>query len=218
MNTATTSAPAPVAKKTAAPKKAAAAAVEAAAPAPVVAAASEKKAAPAVAPTTTPAVAEAPAAESAHASLNDEIKALQDQLTSIRDAANAALATLKRVSKRAATDIKEAGKKTKKRTETADGQPRKPSNFEIPVPISDELSAFLGGPKNNKMSRTNVTKAINQYLNEHKLREKHSITPNAALRKLLSIGEKDELTIFNIQTYLSKHYPKVDKAAVAPAK
>lgn len=196
-------------------KKAASKKTPAAAPAPVAVAAPVEKKAAEIPKKVEAAVEAAPVAEAAQVSLADEIKSLQDQLTSIRDAANAALLTLKRVSKRAATEIKEAGKKTKKRTESADGQPRKPSNFEIPVPISDELSTFLGGPKNNKMSRANVTKAVNQYLNEHKLREKHSITPNAALRKLLGIDEKVELTIFNIQTYLSKHYPKVDKTAAA---
>jgi len=149
-------------------------------------------------------------------SLSDELVALQTQLTALRDGAAAALLTLKRVAKRATQEVKEARKNRKRsRTEPADGEPRKPSNFEIPVPISDELSSFLGGGKANSMSRAQVTKAINAYVNERKLRTKHDITPDAALRKLLSVDDSVKLTIFNMQTYLGRHYLKpAAKAAV----
>lgn len=194
---------APVAAAAAAPAKKApkkAAATEAA---PAVAAPAVVAATPA---------AETPAA-AAEATLADELKAVQDQLTAIRDAANSALAALKRVGKRAAQEIKEARKNRRaKREAPADGEPRKPSNFEKPVPISDELSAFLGGGKNNQMSRSAVNAAIHKYLNENGLRTKHDIAPNAALKKLLGVDDSVKLTIFNMQTYLGKHYPKVPKA------
>lgn len=148
--------------------------------------------------------------------LADEIKALHDQLTTIREAASSALSALKRIQKKASQDIKEAGKKKRRsRSENADGEPRKPSNFEIPIPITDELSLFLGGGKNNKMSRSQVTKAVNKYLNEKGLRTKHSINPDAALIKLLGVDKTTELTLFNIQTYLNRHYIKTTPTATA---
>ena len=161
-------------------------------------------------------VAASPAAETSEASadaavstLADEVAALQTQLVALRDGASAALATLKRVAKRATQEVKDARKNRRRtRAETADGEPRKPSNFEIPVPISDELSIFLGGGKAASMSRAQVTKAINAYVNERKLRTKHDITPDAALRKLLNVDESIKLTIFNMQTYLGRHYIK----------
>jgi len=148
--------------------------------------------------------------------LADEIATLRANLTALRDGAAAALVVLKRVEKRATQEVKEARKNRKRtRTEPADGEPRKPSNFEIPVPISDELSGFLGGGKANSMSRAQVTKAINAYVNEKKLRTKHDIAPDAALRKLLSVDDSVKLTIFNMQTYLGRHYLKpVAKATV----
>ena len=143
------------------------------------------------------------------ATFADEISSLQTQLLALRDGATAALASLKRVAKRASQEVKDARKNRRRaRAETAEGEVRKPSNFEIPVPISDELSLFLGGGKSNSMSRAQVTKAINAYVNEHKLRVKHDITPDAALRKLLSVDESVKLTIFNMQTYLGRHYLK----------
>ena len=175
------------------------------------AAAAEPVAAPTVAPAATEATTPVAAAD---ATLADELKAVQDQLTAIRDAANSALAALKRVGKRAAQEIKEARKNRRaKREAPADGEPRKPSNFEKPVPISDELSAFLGGGKNNQMSRSAVNAAIHKYLNENSLRTKHDIAPNAALKKLLGVDDSVKLTIFNMQTYLGKHYPKATPAA-----
>jgi chromatin remodeling complex protein RSC6 len=137
------------------------------------------------------------------------MKTLHDQLTMIRDAASNALTSLKRIAKRASQDVKEARKN--KRRAPVEGEERKPNNFENPVPISDELSLFLGGGKNNKMTRSQVTKGINNYVNTHKLREKHTIKPDAALCKLLGISAGTEFTIFTLQTYLKPHYPKTNK-------
>lgn len=159
-------------------------------------------AAPVVAP-----AADAASATSADVSLADEVKTLRDQLTSVRDAASAALAALKRVEKRASADVKEA-KKSKRKPRVDENGERKPSNFEIPVAISDELSTFLGGPKNNKMARKDVTTSLNKYINAHNLRTKHAITPDAPLRKLLKLAEGESTDIFKLQKLLKPHYPK----------
>ena len=149
-------------------------------------------------------------------SLADEIKALQDQLTTIRDSATTALATLKRVEKMSAKEIKNARKnKRSASSEGAGGEPRKPSNFEIPLPITDELSLFLGGGKGNQMTRAQVKSAIHKYINDKNLRVKHDITPDAPLRKLLGVEPDVKLTTFTIQTYLSRHFPKAAAATTA---
>jgi len=207
---AASSAATPVAVASETPKKAAKKAPAASPATPAVAVAAPSVAAPAA--------TEAPATEAAADtnSFADEVSALQTQLIALRDGAAAALATLKRVAKRASQEVKEARKNRRRaRAEPADGEPRKPSNFEIPVPISDELSTFLGGGKANSMSRAQVTKAINAYVNERKLRTKHDITPDAALRKLLSVDDTVKLTIFNMQTYLGRHYLKPAAKATA---
>lgn len=184
------------------------------------ASASPAPAAAAAAPVAVVAAPVAAVAETAAATevttLADEITALQTQLTTIRDAASAALTALKRVTKRAAQEVKEARKnKRRARPELAEGEVRKPSNFEKPVAISDELSLFLGGGKNNQMSRAQVNSAIHKYINEHNLRVKHDITPDAPLRKLLGVDADVKLTNFNIQKYLVSHYPKPALAATA---
>lgn len=181
-------------------------------------------------------------------SLQDELKDVQDQLTAARDAATAGLLALKRLAKRAASDVKDAKKKKRGPKEETD-TPRKPSNFEIPVAISDELSAFFGGGKTALMSRAEVNKRMFAFAKENLLSQgqtihleptvalvdkasdeavkaggsvftaaqrdaatKRQTTAGVALRKLLALPAGEHLTIFNIQTYMGRHYPKVAKA------
>lgn len=175
------------------------------------------------APAPVPVEAAAPAVVTEERSLADEITALQQQLTTIRDAASSALSALKRVARRAAQDVKEAGKRRRKQRTTEEGAPRKPNNFQTPVAISDELSAFLGGGKNATMSRTEVNSKMSAFVKSNHLNEGQTIhltaTPELtaagfnqkaadSLRKLLTVPDGEKLTIFNIQKYMSRHYPK----------
>ena len=216
-------APKKVAKKVAAPAEAAAPVAAVEAPKKVVKKVAEAPAAvpvvaaPAPAPVAVPAASEAPA--SAETTFADEVASLQKELKAVRDAASAALDVLKRAVKRAAQDVKEARKnKRRARPEPAEGEVRKPSNFEKPVPITDELSAFLGGGKNNQMSRKDVNSAIHKYIKDKGLGKGQVVTPDASLRKLLGVAESDNLTIFNIQTYMKRHYIKPAVAAVPATK
>ena len=160
-------------------------------------------------------------------SLQEELKSLQDKLTSIRDSASLALASLKRLGRKALQEVKDAGKRKKARKAPEDGEVRKPSNFEIPVGISDELSAFFGGGKGALMSRAEVNKRMFAYAKDNFLTEGQVIhlestpellakgfKPSAALvlRKLLALPEGEKLTIFNIQKHMGRHYTKVPTA------
>lgn len=192
-------APAPVAEvketKKRAAKKADAAATPAAAPAPA-------PAAPVVATEATEEV-----------TWQQELKSAQEQLTAVRDAASAALKALGRLEKRVGRELKEARKsKRKAKKELAEGEVRQPSEFEKPRPISDELSSFLGMGKGAQMSRGDVTKAISAYVKSNGLGNGQKINPNAALRKLLGVSETEELTIFNMQRFLNRHYLKPQTA------
>jgi upstream activation factor subunit UAF30 len=89
------------------------------------------------------------------------------------------------------------------------------SIFERPTKVTDELCIFLGKPKETLMSRSEVTKAVNNYVKEKGLKNKHDIKPDAALKKLLLVGEGEPLTYFNLQRYLNRHYIKAPAAAAA---
>ena len=206
-------APAPAAtepKKAASTKKAAKTEVVAPTPAPVVAASTSTSAAvPAVADATT----EAPVQ-----TVGDEIRGMVSTLTTMRETISSLYTQLKKLEKRVAREIKDARKRKRRvRTEDANGVliPLKPSIFQIPTKLSDDLCGFLGKPKGSEMSRSNVTKAVTTYIKEKDLKNKHDITPDAPLRKLLGVPSDQQLTYFNLQKYLNKHYIKAEKPVVA---
>jgi len=211
------SAPAPksVAKKVAKKEEVAAAApVAVAAPvaAPKKVAAPKAKAAPVVASTPVEVVA-APAAPTT--TLDEDLKAVTGNLTTLKETVAAMLAQVKKLDKRVHREIKDA-RKRKRRAAPVEGEevkPRVPSIFERPVQVTDELCAFLSKAKGTLMSRSEVTKAVNVYVKEKNLKDKHAITPDAPLKKLLAIADGEPLTYFNLQKYLNRHYVKA-----APAK
>jgi len=203
-----------------APVVAAPAPVEAAAPK---AKASKKAAAPVVAaPVVAAPVVVAPveatpveAADAAVSSVQDDVKAMLAQANTVRETVGALVAELKRVEKRVARLQKEADKRrrrVKKPVEGEEVKPRKPSIFEIPTALSNELCSFLARPAGSKESRSNVTKAITAYVREKNLKDKHTIKPDAKLVALLGVKADDVLTYFNLQKYLNRHYLKAPVA------
>ena len=219
------------AAKTAAPKKVAkkdaVAAPVAAAPAtpveatPAKKAASKKAAAPAAAapvvvastPVEVAPAAEAPAAPAT--TLDEDLKTVTTSLTTLRDTAAALLAQVKKLDKRVHREIKDA-RKRKRRSKVEEGaegaKTRTPSIFERPVQVTDELCVFLGKAKGTQMSRSEVTKGVNQYVKDKSLKDKHDIKPDAPLKKLLALPEGTSLTYFNLQRYLNRHYVKAPVA------
>ena len=175
----------------------------AAAPAPVAAT-------PAPAPVATATSAATDAAPAAPTTtLDDDIKSVLTTLVSFRDTVSSMITEVKRLDKRVHREIKDARRRKRRvRAEGEEGAKRGPSIFEIPTKVSDELCRFLGKPAGTLISRSNVTKELNNYVKTHNLKVKHDIKPDAPLRKLLQVPETEQLTYFNLQKYLNKHYIK----------
>jgi chromatin remodeling complex protein RSC6 len=88
-------------------------------------------------------------------------------------------------------------------------EPQPPSGIITPTLISDELCAFLGKPSGIKMLRVEVTQEINTYIRNNKLQNlsnKQIIVPNESLKKILNLEEGQQLTYFNIQSMINKHF------------
>lgn len=122
------------------------------------------------------------------------------------------------IEKATARELKAAKKASGKRK--AKSGNRSPSGFIKPTLVSDELAAFLGKPQGAEMARTEVTREINKYIRANSLQDKDNgrrIIPDAALAKLLKLNKTDELTYFNLQRFMSPHFPKSAKALAAAA-
>ena len=149
-------------------------------------------------------------------SVQDDVKAMLTQANTVRETVGALVAELKRLEKRVARLQKEADKRKRKQKKPVEGEPvvpRKPSIFELPTPLSNELCSFLGRPSGSKESRSNITKAITTYVKEKNLKDKHTIKPDAKLKALLGVADADVLTYFNLQRYLNRHYLKATPTA-----
>lgn len=86
---------------------------------------------------------------------------------------------------------------------------RKPSGFAKSSKISDSLCVFMNRPVGSEVARTEVTKYIINYIKENNLQRpenKRFINPDICLKSLLDIPDGIELSYFNIQKYMNKHF------------
>jgi chromatin remodeling complex protein RSC6 len=88
---------------------------------------------------------------------------------------------------------------------------RKPSGFAVPTKITDQLCEFMNKEKGTMVARTEVTQYIIEYIRENQLQKdgnRKFITPDIKLATLLDVKDDDEVTYFNIQRYMNKHFVK----------
>ena len=122
----------------------------------------------------------------------------------------------KALEKRYSRELKTAQKNSEKKRKPS-GKARAPSGFVKPTKISVDLAVFLEKDQGTEMARTEVTREINKYIRTNNLQDPangRKINPDTKLRKLLEVPTTEELTYFNLQKYLSKHFPKQVPAAV----
>tara|TARA_X000001036_G_C20578978_1_gene765917 strand:+ start:103 stop:600 length:498 start_codon:yes stop_codon:yes gene_type:complete len=87
---------------------------------------------------------------------------------------------------------------------------RKPSGFAKPSKISKDLSEFMKIEEGKEVARTEVTQYLINYIKDKELTNKENkkiIQPDETLKTLLECGE-EEVTYFNIQKYMNKHFVK----------
>jgi chromatin remodeling complex protein RSC6 len=184
-----------------------------------------EKATPAKAEVTVPTVATPSAepvvatpsvsSETQLAALAETLKALSTDLsTRVRDAVKAVQEAAKSA-KREARDSKKKKKvdpATMTTEQRAAWEKRRANNaFLVQRPLTDELCHFMGLKSGETRSQTQVTKFISEYVKTHSCFDpsfKRRILPNAALAKLLRVGDKDEVTYLNLQSFLKVHFIK----------
>jgi chromatin remodeling complex protein RSC6 len=86
---------------------------------------------------------------------------------------------------------------------------RKPSGFANPTKVTKQLCEFMNKKEGSEIARTEVTRALINYIKTNNLQDKTNkkvIAPDDKLKVLLDIDENQELTYFNLQKYMNKHF------------
>ena len=90
-----------------------------------------------------------------------------------------------------------------------------PSGFAKPSVVTKELCAFMNKKEGTEIARTDVTKSLISYIKENNLNfseNKQIIIPDDKLKDLLGLeDENTQLTYFNLQHYMNKHFCKIVK-------
>lgn len=132
----------------------------------------------------------------------DSISLLKMQLSEVQN-------NIRSIEKKVKKELKTVERAKKKREATS--LTKGPTGFARPMIITSELCDFIGVDKGTAISRTNVTKLLATYIEENNLKNRNSknkIIPNDNLRQLLKLSKDDEqnLTFFNMQKHLNKHF------------
>ena len=86
---------------------------------------------------------------------------------------------------------------------------KKPSGFANPTKVTKELCEFMNKQEGTQIARTEVTRALISYIKANNLQNKENkkiILPDEKLKFLLGINQEQELTYFNLQKYMNKHF------------
>jgi len=164
---------------------------------------------------------------------NNTINSMKTLIVDARGVLSSYKSLHKRVSKR----LKVLNKKPRGGKRKGGNQKTNPSGFNKPTRITDTLAKFLSVDKGSCLPRTDVTRRINAYIKENNLQgmtrtDKNGIEKNdnryinttlpksdkrykaaTALKKLLAPTQ--DLSYFNLQTYLSPHFIKEEKTVTA---
>ena len=82
------------------------------------------------------------------------------------------------------------------------------NGFNKPLGVSDKLRAFLSLGADEKISRSQVTRRVNEYVEAKGLKAGQNISLDAALKDILEVPEGVQVTFLNIQKYINPHYVK----------
>jgi len=90
------------------------------------------------------------------------------------------------------------------------------NGFRKPQMVSPELREFLGLGPEDRISRADVTRKLNEYVTLHNLKQGQNLTMDTALQALLIPPEGVQVTFLNIQKYINRHYIKDTPPVDAP--
>ena len=138
--------------------------------------------------------------------VTEQFASVLNSLSGLKSHIRALEAQVKSVEKSVRKRMKQLERESKKNKNKGN---RKASGFAVPTKISKDLCKFMGKPEGFQMARTEVTKYIINYIKSNNLPDKKNkkvINPDTALKSLLDIKPTEEVTYFNLQRYMNKHF------------
>lgn len=135
--------------------------------------------------------------------IEKEFKSIDSTIAEFRTNLTALQSRLRTIEKRTKKEFKTLMKSKEKNKRS---KSKSASGFAKPTKISVELCEFMGKEEGTEIARTDVTKFIISYIKENKLGESREIKADEKLKKLL--GTNEEITYFNIQKFMNKHFIK----------
>jgi chromatin remodeling complex protein RSC6 len=140
--------------------------------------------------------------------INSQFLTILNSLSSLKSQISMLTAQCKSVEKSVKKRMKQLNKEIKKNKNKGN---RQASGFALPSKISNDLCNFMGKPEGTEIARTEVTKYIINYIKQNNLPDKVNkkvIKPDKRLSSLLNIKKNEEVTYFNLQKYMNKHFVK----------
>jgi chromatin remodeling complex protein RSC6 len=82
------------------------------------------------------------------------------------------------------------------------------NGFNKPLDVTPKLRAFLNLGPEDKISRSQVTRKMNEYVEAKGLKAGQNISLDDTMKDLLQVPEGIQVTFLNIQKYINPHYLK----------
>jgi chromatin remodeling complex protein RSC6 len=136
----------------------------------------------------------------------EQFESVIDNMSHFRIQVNTIQHQMRQLEKSVKKQIKQLKKETIKSKNKGN---RKPSGFANPTKVTKELCEFMNKTEGTHIARTDVTRALIAYIKSNNLQDKENkkiISPDEKLKFLLGIEEEQQLTYFNIQKYMNKHF------------
>ena len=138
--------------------------------------------------------------------VSEQFNGVLTSLSTFRSQITALQQQLRGLEKMVRRELKVARKEATKNKNKGN---RKPSGFAKPTKISSELCIFMDKQDGTEVARTEVTQFIISYIKDNNLQNPDNrkiIKPDTQLKKLLGVEDTDEVTYFNLQKFMNKHF------------
>jgi chromatin remodeling complex protein RSC6 len=139
--------------------------------------------------------------------IQEEFAMTLSQLNGLKSLCSSVINQIKGLEKNVKKQMKQYQREIKKQSKQIK---KKPSGFAVPTKVSEKLSKFMGLTEGQQVARTEVTKYIINYIKTNNLQNPNNnqcIIPDTKLNTLFD-NNNEEITYFNIQKHMNKHFIK----------